>query len=590
MLADYNHGYDRAGRLTSLRNQTSWVQDQYEIRHVLDRLDTYTYDEAGRLANWQQTLADLNSDLGVDLDGAWSDAPILDDAGNRTAGQVASNGNRLLSGGGKEYVYDQEGNLTRRWTGNGSQPETRYTWDHRNRLIEVGEYANSSATTPTQRVVMKYDNNDLLISKTVGTTTERYAYENGQRILQLDATGKTTHRFHYGPGQDALLADEVFGSGAVQDLLWTATDHLGTVRDVVTLATNVDGNLANHLEYDEHGVITRVVGEEKNNVAISARAIDAAFAGREFVDELGLYYNRGRWYDPATERFLSEDPAQADPNLYRYAENDPVNFVDPSGLSIQKPTNYLAGLNSPALSSFDYGLPRSSGSVVVDTFRQSTPSVTNTFPSLSISAEQFKAQSFQTALRRPVPVKQVVKVETIGSGKGLGSVAFGDGPFHSDTIEPDIRPLLRYALNTVFPPVQPSQRVTYDDGSRILYLNGSPSGESLANQAAILAPFLPKAGGLRTPSPNTPPALKILDNEPFYPNFPRLTNDLAVSPKPPNALPLNRPIGQNAIQKAELQRDIVTAKKMGARDMRVNQHQVNANGTRVGANQPDRAL
>ena len=157
----------------------------------------------------------------------------------------------------------------------------------------------------------------------------------GHRVIQMDAAGQTTHHFRYGPGTDALLADEVFGStGGVQDLLWTATDHLGTVRDVVSTAT---GKLANHLEYDEHGVITRVVNGDKYDIAVNARAVDAAFAGREFVDELALSYNRARWYDPATERFISEDPAQADPNLYRYAENDPVNFVDPSGLSIQKP-------------------------------------------------------------------------------------------------------------------------------------------------------------------------------------------------------------------------------------------------------------
>jgi RHS repeat-associated protein len=53
--------------------------------------------------------------------------------------------------------------------------------------------------------------------------------------------------------------------------------------------------------------------------------VDAAFADREFHEELGLYNNRARWFDAKNERFLSEDPAQADANLYRYAENDPIN-------------------------------------------------------------------------------------------------------------------------------------------------------------------------------------------------------------------------------------------------------------------------
>ncbi len=47
--------------------------------------------------------------------------------------------------------------------------------------------------------------------------------------------------------------------------------------------------------------------------------------------------NNGRYYDATTGRFLSEDPtkeAGGDANLYRYAGNDPVNNLDPSGHSL----------------------------------------------------------------------------------------------------------------------------------------------------------------------------------------------------------------------------------------------------------------
>jgi len=58
------------------------------------------------------------------------------------------------------------------------------------------------------------------------------------------------------------------------------------------------------------------------------------YTARESDAETGLYYYRARYYDPATGRFLSEDPLQlngGDADFYRYSINNPVNFKDPSG-------------------------------------------------------------------------------------------------------------------------------------------------------------------------------------------------------------------------------------------------------------------
>ena len=58
-----------------------------------------------------------------------------------------------------------------------------------------------------------------------------------------------------------------------------------------------------------------------------------SFATRR-LDPTGFYYFGGRYYDPATGRFLSPDPSRfADSrNLYAYCANDPVNGYDPDGM------------------------------------------------------------------------------------------------------------------------------------------------------------------------------------------------------------------------------------------------------------------
>jgi RHS repeat-associated protein len=172
----------------------------------------------------------------------------------------------------------------------------------------------------------EYDVFDRRIAKTVDpdgegaakAETERFVYDGEHIALVFDGKGQQTHRYLYGPQIDQILADEV-STGVVH---WALTDYQGSVRDII----NNQGQLLNHIRYDSFGNIT-----QQTNANLDFRF---SYTGREFDEEIGLYYYRSRYYDASTGRFISEDPmgfGAGDSNLYRYVGNSPTNFTDPSG-------------------------------------------------------------------------------------------------------------------------------------------------------------------------------------------------------------------------------------------------------------------
>ena len=102
--------------------------------------------------------------------------------------------------------------------------------------------------------------------------------------------------------------------------------------DVVTVADS-DGNAREYF-YNAYGEIFRAFGAEPENPLL--------YCGEYYDAESGFIYLRNRYYEPSIGRFITEDPARDGLNWYVYCENNPVMFLDRTGLEYA-PIRDIAG-------------------------------------------------------------------------------------------------------------------------------------------------------------------------------------------------------------------------------------------------------
>ena len=81
-------------------------------------------------------------------------------------------------------------------------------------------------------------------------------------------------------------------------------------------------------------------GAYRNQTGVTSRF---GFTGEYYAQETGMWHLRARDLHPGLGRFLSPDPVQPNApgtqgyNLYAYVANNPTNWVDPSGYSLEEP-------------------------------------------------------------------------------------------------------------------------------------------------------------------------------------------------------------------------------------------------------------
>src|SRR5690554_412440 len=70
------------------------------------------------------------------------------------------------------------------------------------------------------------------------------------------------------------------------------------------------------------------------------------FNGKELDDATGMYYYGARYYDPRISIFISVDPLAEQFvgwTPYHYVHNNPVNLIDPTGMSAEGPPVHPIG-------------------------------------------------------------------------------------------------------------------------------------------------------------------------------------------------------------------------------------------------------
>ena len=307
----FKYTYDNADNRTSMKS----FRRTLPINSPID----YSYDKKDQLLTATNPLANkTNESFTYDITGN-----RLRKAG-QTIDSVYNDNNQLTDGQTYTYTYDDNGNLIQK-THKTTKTTTKYDWDIENRLIQVTKHETEDAL-PSETITYAYDALGRRIEKNVNGNIKRYVYDNEDILMEFNKDNLFQKFYLHSLGIDDPLA--VFDDNT-EKIHYYHKDGLG---NIISL-TDESGDEKEKYVYDVFGKAT-IFDENDEKREISSLGNPYFFTGREYDPETNLQYHRARYYDLDLGRWISEDPIEFDSgdiNLYRYALNNPLYWIDPDG-------------------------------------------------------------------------------------------------------------------------------------------------------------------------------------------------------------------------------------------------------------------
>ena len=223
-------------------------------------------------------------------------------------------GGTLARKGSIEYAFDGSGRLVSKFDQKETDPSRKwiYSWNAKDQLRVV--------TTPNgESWEYAYDPFGRRCLKKGPGSEVRFIWDKDDLLHEIEA-GKETKTWGFDPNGFKPLF-KIQGKSLYSIIL----DYLGTPREML----DVDSRIVWSAHFDPWG----------NPLAGKGNLADCPFRlqGQYFDPESGLHYNRFRYYEPETGRYISRDPILLAGGIsaYQYAPN-PTRWCDPFGLCPEK--------------------------------------------------------------------------------------------------------------------------------------------------------------------------------------------------------------------------------------------------------------